>query len=170
MMFHGWPANCLFMLVLSCLVLAPTRLAMGRPAANRHPLPWPGRIGHRIYRGIFLLLKFLLLQPILLCGFVLLVRCGSSVPMSPAIFFTSWILVLRWMLLDQRRRCPVCLRLLTDPIRIGSPSRTFLEWYGGESMCSRGHGLLQVSEISNSCSGNEWLNLDHSWRGLFQTR
>jgi hypothetical protein len=74
------------------------------------------------------------------------------------------------MLLDQRRRCPVCLRTLTDPVRIGSPSQTFLDWYGGESMCSRGHGLLQVSEISNSCSGNEWLNLDPSWSGLFPTR
>jgi hypothetical protein len=170
LMFHGWRANYLFMLFLSCFVLGPTRLAMGRPPEHPHPLPWPGRIGHRICRGLFLLLKFLLLQPVLLCGFALLARWGNLVPGSPFVFFASWILAFRWMLLDQRRRCPVCLRTLTDPVRIGSPSQTFLDWYGGESMCSRGHGLLQVSEISNSCSGNEWLNLDPSWSGLFPTR
>ena len=47
----------------------------------------------------------------------------------------------------------MCLRLLTDPVRIGSPSQTFLEWYGRKSMCARGHGLLQAPEISASYSG-----------------
>ena len=69
---------------------------------------------------------------------------------------------------DQRRRCPVCLRLLTEPVRIGSASQTFLEWYGVESTCSRGHGLLQISEVPASYSGKpEWLALDDSWKSLF---
>jgi hypothetical protein len=29
----------------------------------------------------------------------------------------------------------------------------FLDWYGAESMCSRGHGLLPAPEISASYSG-----------------
>ena len=78
------------------------------------------------------------------------------------------ILALRWVITDQQRRCPVCLRLLTNPVRIGTPSRTFLEWYGAESTCSRGHGLLHVSEISSSYSEKpQWLRLGDSWSGLF---
>jgi hypothetical protein len=75
---------------------------------------------------------------------------------------------LRWVVMDQRRRCPVCLRLLTNPVRIGSASQTFLEWYGTESTCSRGHGLLHVPEISASYNSTEqWLRLDASWDDLF---
>jgi hypothetical protein len=93
---------------------------------------------------------------------------AAAVPIANLAFTASWILALRWVLIDQRRRCPVCLRLLTDPIRIGSASQTFLEWYGAESTCSRGHGLLQTEEIPASYSAKpEWLTLDDSWSGLF---
>ncbi len=65
------------------------------------------------------------------------------------------------MITDQQRRCPVCLRLLTNPVRIGTPSRTFLEWYGAESTCSRGHGLLHGfgdfrAVIPRKRSGSAW--------------
>ena len=33
---------------------------------------------------------------------------------------------LRWALIDHRRRCPECLRLLARPARIGRISKTFL--------------------------------------------
>ena len=86
-------------------------------------------------------------------------------------FDAAVILALRWVITDQQRRCPVCLRLLTDPVRIGTPSRTFLEWYGAESTCPRGHGLLHVSEMSSGYSARpEWLGLDDSWSGLFTGR
>ncbi len=158
------PAGCIAMVMLSCLLLPVTRLVMmERAPASRHPMPWPGRLR----RGIFLALKIALVQPIMLCGFVVLARTGP-IPVMPLGVCASWILAFRWVLIDQRRRCPVCLRLLTNPVRIGDPSHTFLEWYGAESMCSRGHGLLQVPEISASYSGKQqWLNLDGSWSGLF---
>jgi hypothetical protein len=81
--------------------------------------------------------------------------------------YTLWFLTLRWVLLDQRNRCPECLRLLTEPVRIGASSRTFLEWYGSESACASGHGLLQISEMPASYSAAEWHRLDGSWSGLF---
>ena len=63
---------------------------------------------------------------------------------------------------------PVCLRLLTNPARVGQPSRNFLAWNGTELMCSRGHGLLHVPEIATSWfSTQRWLYLDPSWNGLF---
>jgi hypothetical protein len=102
-------------------------------------------------------------------GFVVLILVGPVVPMAPQLgIFSMWLLALRWALIDQRQRCPVCLRLLNNPVRIGTPSQTFLEWYGVESTCSRGHGLLHVPEIPSSYSGNStWLRLGSSWSGLF---
>ncbi len=154
------PVACIAMLELSCLLLPVTRLAIGRASANRYPMSWPGRLRN----GIFLALKIALVQPIMLFGFV--VVCLA--PIAPLGVGAFWILTFRWVLLDQQRRCPVCLRLLSNPVRIGDPSHTFLDWYGAESMCSRGHGLLHVPEISASYSGKQrWVNLDGSWKGLF---
>lgn len=151
--------GCLGMQLLSSLALPAIRLAMG-PGANRYPLPWRSRLR----RGIFLALKIALMQPIMFGGFVAV----CAVPIANLAFNVSWILAFRWVLMDQRERCPVCLRLLTTPVRIGSASQTFLEWYGAESTCSRGHGLLHSSEIPASYSGKpEWHALDESWSGLF---
>lgn len=157
------PDGSMGMLLLSGLALPAMRLAMGA-GANRCPMPWPDRLR----RGIFLALKIALLQPILFGGFVVLLWIGPLAPIAAQLGFgASFSLAFRWVLADQRRRCPVCLRLLTDPVRVGTPSETFLEWYGSESMCSRGHGLLHSSEMPASYSGSpRWLRLDDSWSGL----
>jgi hypothetical protein len=158
------PAGCIAMLLLSGLMLPAIRLAMG-PHASRYPLPWR----NRLRRGIFLALKIALLQPLMLVGFFAVVWLQPVVPMAPQlVVFALWFRAFRWVLIDQRDRCPVCLRLLTAPVRIGSASQTFLEWYGAESTCSRGHGLLQTAEMPASYSGKpEWLALDDSWKSLF---
>jgi hypothetical protein len=155
------PMGCIAMLMLSCLLL-PT-LAVGQAPTNGQTR-WPTGL----CQWIFLALKIALVQPILLCGFLIWILIAPRAPFAVFGLFAGWILVLRWVFTDQRRRCPVCLRLLTDPVRMGTPSQTFLEWYGVESMCSRGHGLLHISENSASYSGKQqWINLDSSWRGLF---
>jgi hypothetical protein len=119
----------------------------------------------RLRLGIFLVLKIVLIQPILLCGFL---AATAVAPAGTMALWLFWAVPCRWVLIDQPRRCPVCLRLLTTPVRIGSASRTFLEWYGVESTCSRGHGLLHIPETTASYSANpEWLALGESWRGLF---
>jgi hypothetical protein len=157
--FRDLLEGCVGMQLLSSLALPAIRLAMG-PGAHRYPLPWRSRLR----RGIFLALKIALIQPIMFGGFVVV----CAMPIANLAFNASWILAFRWVLIDQRRRCPVCLRLLTEPVRIGSASQTFLEWYGVESTCSRGHGMLQTSEVPASYSGKpEWLALDDSWKSLF---
>jgi hypothetical protein len=158
-------AGCLSMLSVSCVILPATRLVMGGARAAHPPMPWPGRLR----RGMFLALKIALVQPVMFCGMVILIFIGPLVPVGPQLgVYAVWTLTLRWVLTDQRRRCPVCLRLLTKPVRIGNSSHTFLEWYGAESICSRGHGLQHIPEISASYSGRqEWLTLDDSWRDLF---
>ena len=121
----------------------------GGPLPIVPPMPWPTKLR----RGIFLALKIALLQPIMLSGFLIELMLGRLGGLAGLGFDAAVILVLRWVIMDQQRRCPVCLRLLTTPVRIGTPSRTFLEWYGAESTCSRGHGLLHISEMSSGYSG-----------------
>jgi hypothetical protein len=86
---------------------------------------------------------------------------------APALV-AGWILSVRWVLRDQQQRCPVCLRLLINPVCIGQASQTFLGWYGTELMCAKGHGVLHVPEIpTSSSSATRWIRLDPSWSGLF---
>ena len=57
---------------------------------------------------------------------------------------------------------------MAHPVRVGQPSRTFLEWNGTELICERGHVLLHVPEIPTSWFGAQrWVCLDGSWRFLF---
>jgi hypothetical protein len=71
------------------------------------------------------------------------------------------VIALRWALKDQRRRCPVCLRRLTNPICFGEASHTFLDWYGTELICADGHGMMHVPEIpTSSYPEPRWVVLD----------
>ena len=82
--------------------------------------------------------------------------------------FLFCLLGLKWVLRDQRSRCPVCLRRLAYPVEVGQPSRTFLGWNGTERVCERGHALLHVPEIPTSWFGAQrWVCLDGSWQFLF---
>ena len=147
------PEGWLAMLMITGLMLPPLWLAM-----KGNPQPRPGKLR----RGLFLALKIALVQPFMLCGFVGFVWMAPMVPIvAQMMVFATWALTFRWVLLDQRRRCPVCLRLLTEPVRIGTPSGTFLEWYGAGAMCPCGHGMLETPEAGASFSGRpQWLRLD----------
>ncbi|MGB8262061.1 MAG: ABC transporter permease [Terracidiphilus sp.] len=73
-----------------------------------------------------------------------------------------------WAVADQRKRCPVCLRRVTHPARVGIASRTFLAWNGTELMCTGGHTLLEVPALPTSWFGEpRWVYLDASWEFLF---
>lgn len=153
-----------FILAISVLVLsATTSLALGEYPPNRHS-PFR-RIRSR--RWMFLAIKIILILPIVCCGSLDLASI-VALGFQPHGMMVGLVLGFRWTLIDQRRRCPVCLRLLSSPTRIGGPSHTFLQWYGTELMCDQGHGLLYVPEIPNSCySTQRWQYLDPSWSSLF---
>jgi hypothetical protein len=154
------------MLLFSCLLL-PGTLRVWRAPANRQALPWPSRMR----RGIFLVLKIALLQPIMLCGLIVAILMGRSGGLLALAWDAAFIFALRWVITDQHKRCPVCLGLLMNPVRIGTPSQTFLDWYGTESTCPHGHGLLHVSEMSSGYAAKpQWLGLGNSWNGLFTGR
>jgi hypothetical protein len=157
-----------FVMLVAAVVILPTTtsLALGEYPANRHSPP----LATRLRRWMFLAIKIALLIVIVVCG-ILDLAAITSTPIQAHGLLVGFVLAFRWALSDQRKRCPVCLRLLSSPTRIGSTSQTFLEWYGTELICARGHGLLHVPEISTSCYGiQRWHYLDDSWAGLFTTR
>jgi hypothetical protein len=145
------------LLAIACIVLpSVTSLSLGEYPANRTNLR----------RWIFLAAKVALILPIGLFGALdLLSLIAVSLQAQGAI--VGIVVGLRWALVDQRRRCPICLRVLTHPTSIGEVSHTFLEWYGTELLCTRGHGLLHVPELLNGYSTQRWQYLDSSWSSLF---
>ena len=145
------------MLLVSALASPAIFLTMPRSHANVGRLPC--RV--RLRSASFLLGKVVLLQPALLCVFVFCIAFAPLAYFAPYLLCASWILALRWIFRDQCHRCPICLRLLTPPVRIGTPSRTFLEPYADGSMCSRGHGLLHAGGASVTYAERaRWLSID----------
>ena len=161
----------LFALMLACLALpATTPLPLGDyPTTSKSSF---SRTRRR--RWIFLSIKAALILPLVYCGSLDLAYLNPTMnPVSSEYIqllasFSGLLFSFRWALRDQRRRCPVCLRVLTNPARVGQPSRNFLGWNGTELICGKGHGLLHVPEISTSWfSTQRWLYLDPSWHSLF---
>jgi hypothetical protein len=161
----------LFTLILACVALpATTPLPLGDYPATDHPL----FAAMRWRRWRFLIVKIALLVLIVYCISTSLAFANSAISQDSSVyiqFCTSFIGLLfsfRWALRDQRRRCPVCLRILSNPARVGHPSQNFLAWHGTEFMCAKGHGLLHIPEMATSWfSTQRWLYLDQSWKGLF---
>jgi hypothetical protein len=122
---------------------------------------------------MFLTVKFGLLVPTLCFGALDLAYAFPIAPTSSqyiqlSVSFLFGLFAFRWILRDQRRRCPVCLSTLTNPARVGEPSRNFLGWNGTELICAGGHGLLHVPELPTSWFGTQrWLYLDSSWSSVF---
>jgi hypothetical protein len=161
----------LFAVILACLALpATTSLPLGEYRLSPRRIPW----SIRLLRWSFLAAKVALLLPI--ANFVSLDLAHLHATIDPissqyiqiTSAFSICLFGLRWVLRDQRQRCPVCLRKLTHPARVGQPSRSFLAWNGTELICAGGHGLLHVPEMPTSWfSTQRWLYLDPSWDVLF---
>jgi hypothetical protein len=161
----------LFSLLLASLALpATTALPLGDLPRRRDHLP----LAVNARRWIFLLAKFALVILIVdLCSTDLAYGLYSSDPIRALYLqlgtaFPALLFGFRWILQDQRKRCPECLRLLSSPARVGQASCNFLSWNGTELFCVQGHGLLHIPELPTSWfSTQRWLCLDSSWRGLF---
>jgi hypothetical protein len=157
----GGPILAMVSMALMALPMLPaiTSLSLGEYPANGNGWRW-----------VFLVCKIALVLPIVLFGVLNLAdMVGLKIQSGPLLcIWIGNVAALRWVLIDQRRRCPVCLRLLKHPAPIGEPSHVFLEWYGTEFACGKGHGLLHVPEIPTvSFRTQSWMRLDRSWSGLF---
>lgn len=160
-----------FALILALLALpAVTSVTLGESNYSSHR---PCR-KRTLMRWAFLAAKFLLVGAIAYFASLDLAWWNASNYSSIAEFaqlvwsFSICMYGFRWALSDQRQRCPVCLRRVTNPARVGVVSRTFLGWNGTEMMCMGGHTLLHVPGLPTSWfSGQRWLYLDSSWEFLF---
>ncbi|MGO9337941.1 MAG: hypothetical protein ACLPY1_10580 [Terracidiphilus sp.] len=161
----------LFSLLLALLALpAITSVSLGEYSVNPQPTSWP----RKLYRWSFLGAKIALLLPIIyFVSMDLSYGCTtfgreSAVYIQLVSTFAMCLFGFRWVLKDQRQRCPVCVRRVAHPAQVGQASRTFLDWNGTEMMCMGGHTLLHVPSLPTSWFGSQrWLYLDTSWNFLF---
>jgi hypothetical protein len=161
----------LFTLIVALITLpATTALPLGEYPRHRGRLPW----ADRARQWIFLAGKFLLVVPLVSLASVDLAYGVPTLSATAAQYvqlatsFFGFLFALRWILQDQRKRCPTCLRVLCNPARVGQASRNFLAWNGTELICAGGHGLLHIPELPTSWFDTQrWLYLDASWGSLF---
>jgi hypothetical protein len=145
------------MAILSLPALAATTsLRLGECPANRCGWRW-----------VFFAGKIALVLPLVFFGGLCLWPIAG--PTIGHCMIVGYVVAFRWVLIDQRRRCPECLRWLAHPAPMGQRSHAILDWSGTEFACPKGHGLLYVPETSTISfrSTERWMHLDRSWRGLF---
>lgn len=163
--------NFLLSLFMTCLMLPAILAVCLRTRLRTERLS----IGMRSRGWIFLGAKIALLLPMLYCGPLPIAHAFGTGPrdsrydLQAIATVCACLLAVFWIVDDQRRRCPRCLRVLTNPARVGERSRSFLSFSGMEYICSEGHGLLHVPDFPTSWFASQrWLALDSSWRILFQ--
>jgi hypothetical protein len=160
-----------FAVLLAFLALpAVTSISLGDLSVSVHRISWP----RRLCRWGFLGAKIALLLPIVHFASLDLAYGFTGFDINQALYiqlvstFFFCLFGMRWVLSDQRQRCPICLRRVDHPARVGQLSRTFLAWNGTELMCMGGHTLLHVPSLPTSWfSSQRWMFLDPSWEFLF---
>lgn len=164
-------AAFLFAVFLAILVLpGTTSVSMGEYSFSSHPQSWSERLCLWGFLGakIALLLPIAYFASLDLTYSFTTIYSPTSVMIHLFISFTICVLGFRWALLDQRQRCPVCLRRVAHPARVGYSSQNFLAWNGTELICEGGHTLLHIPGLETSWfSTQRWLYLDTSWEFLF---
>lgn len=166
------PAQALACCIVLALLALPviTALSLGEYPIAREAL----RIRLVIRRWLFIAAKFVLMVTIVGAWSSAIVFGFGGRDMQSAaghlvmVAFVPLLFGFRWVLYDQRRRCPICMRRLSHPARVGQASWSFLGWCGTEMICAKGHGLLHIAELPTSWFGTQrWLGLDPSWLSLF---
>jgi len=149
------PSFLLIFVVACLIIMGPQSLSLADYRANRS---LPCRLT-RLGRWVFLAAKIALIlltsyAPLRYLDYAAMAHPRGR-PAGLVVQFVVWGLVFtfRWSLHDQGERCPVCLRRLGNPVRVGEPAGYFLEWNCTEFMCLRGHGMLYVPECHTS-----WFN------------
>jgi hypothetical protein len=162
---------CAFALFLALLALpAVTSVSLGESQLSSHR----PTAKQRLWRTLFLIAKFVLIGIVGFYASLDIAYC-TTMEYSPVAeclqlmtCFAICLIGFRWAVADQRQRCPMCLRRVTNPASVGLASRTFLGWNGTELICMGGHALLHVPSLPTSWFGTQrWLYLDSSWEFLF---
>lgn len=166
-----WRAFC-FAVMLALLALPASQPLSSRDAVLDHGT-LPAFL--RLRAMGFLLLQMSLV--LLVSGLAAVILAALAHCEQPAneglllalVTFVLALPMLRIVLHGHRHRCPHCLHTLSHPAQVGSPSASFLNWYGTEFVCSRGHGLVHVPDMPTTWfPAPRWVAMDASWAGLFE--
>jgi hypothetical protein len=160
-----------FVVLLALLALpAVSSVSLGDLSVSVHKIPWTSRLMRWGFLGAKIALLMLITYFVsldLAYGFMGFNTNQALYVQMVSAFFIC-LFGMQWVLSDQRQRCPVCLRRVDHPARVGQFSRTFLAWSGTELMCRGGHTLLHVPSLPTSWfSEQRWMFLDQSWEFLF---
>jgi hypothetical protein len=159
------------------VVMTVLALPASRALSNRDTVSEHGALSTKVRTRAagFVLLQMMLV--VAASGLVALlvaslVHCAEPMDQSQlqAVFMFALLLpLLRVVLHVHRHRCPCCLRPLGHAVKVGSPSASFLDWYGVEMVCSQGHGLVYVPDMPTTWfPAPRWVAMDASWSGLFE--
>ncbi|MCC7174768.1 MAG: ABC transporter permease [Bryobacterales bacterium] len=171
-----WLRPTLLTLLLSFLVGTVLALTIAliqflRSWLQRGDAPWEALR----YWAFFPLKTFLLLALMTVAGAELAARNALALQASKFVvsLVVDWasvlvtVLVVRWAILDQSRRCPVCLRRLALPVSSGSWGSSIFEPATTELLCDQGHGSLWYGEAPTTLGEiRRWIKLEDSWREL----
>lgn len=165
-----WDVFCFGVFLAFLALPAITSLSFGDLSVSLHRISR----ARRVRRWGFLGAKIALLLPIVYFvsldaayGFTGL-NSSQALCLQMATSFLLCLFGMQWVLSDQRQRCPVCLRRVVHPARVGQFSSMFLAWSGTELMCMDGHTLLHVPSLPTSWFGSQrWMIMDSSWDFLF---
>lgn len=77
-------------------------------------------------------------------------------PAAPVLLLVGMIFGFRWILADQRRRCPVCLHYLCNPSESGNRTHVLVGSHVKKLTCAHGHGALYVPSTVTTWAVQEW--------------
>lgn len=147
-----------FLALVTLPVIAPVELS----ELNLHA-HGVGRL-RRVLRPLFFAAKLGMVWPIAYFASLDVAYGCPRLPISAQMYlqlaagFLVCLFGLRWALSDQHRRCPVCLRRVGHPARVGRASSNLFAWCGTEMICTGGHTLLHIPGLPMSWfSGPRWL-------------
>ena len=165
-----WPLFVMAVMLAFLALPAITSVSLGEYNFSDHRPSWTSTLR----RWSFLIAKIVLLLPVVYFASLDLAYWNTVSYSISAQYvqlissFSMCLFGLRWALLDQRQRCPVCLKRVTNPATVGLAGRTFLAWNGTEMICTSGHTLLHVPGLPTSWFETQrWMYLDTSWKFLF---
>lgn len=108
----------------------------------------------RLRRWLFASLKISLLVPIVCFATI---AFATLLPPASFLLYVGLIFGFRWALADQKRRCPVCLHFLSNPVETGRRGHMVFQQHRVELSCARGHGSLYVPVTPTSwCMTQRW--------------
>lgn len=145
-----------FFLYATFLALAtlPVIVPLERSELNlhAHELGWM----RRLLRPLFYAAKLALVWPIAYFTSLDVAYGWPQLPVDLQTYLqlaTGFLVCLfgvRWAMQDQYHRCPICLRRVAHPARVGFASNNLLAWSGTEMICTGGHTLLHIPGLPMS--------------------